>query len=325
MKFCNQPRRWWIAAVIALACLQHARAQDYPNKPIRWIVPFPPGGSVDILARLVGAKLTASLGQQVVIENRSGASGNVGSELVARAAPDGYTVLSNTVPFVANTFLYSRVPYDVLKDFAAISTMALTPALMTVHPSVPAHSVRELLQLARSRPGTLNYGSAGAGSNPHVAGELFNYLGKVNLTVVHYKGGAPATLAAIGGEVGITFSSVLQTAPYVASKRLRPLGVTGLKRSAVLPDVPTVAEAGIPGYEFNAWHVMLAPKGTPNAIVTLFNDRIKRILRAPDQSRQYEESGLDVVASSPEECAIYLKNEMNKWGKVIKERGMRAD
>jgi tripartite-type tricarboxylate transporter receptor subunit TctC len=325
VKSCNQPRRWWIAAVIALACLQNAWAQDYPNKPIRWIVPFPPGGSVDILARLVGAKLTESLGQQVVIDNRSGASGNVGSELVARAAPDGYTVLSNTVPFVANTFLYSRVPYDVVNDFAPVSTMALTPALMTVHPSVPAHSVRELLQLAKSRPGTLNYGSAGVGSNPHIAGELFNYLGKVNLMVVHYKGGAPAVVAAIGGEVGITFSSVLETAPHVASKRLRPLGVTGLKRSAVLPDVPTIAEAGIPGYEFNAWHVMLAPKGTPNAVVTLLNDRIKRILRAPDQSRQYEERGLDVIASSPEECTAYLKNEMNKWGKVIKERGMRAD
>lgn len=325
MTSCNQPRRWSIAAVIALACLQNAWAQDYPNKPIRWIVPFPPGGSVDILARLVGTKLTESLGQQVVIDNRSGASGNVGSELVARAAPDGYTVLSNTVPFVANTFLYSRVPYDVLNDFAPISTMALTPALLAVHPSVPAHSVRDLLQLARSRPGTLYYGSAGVGSNPHIAGELFNYLGKVNLMVVHYKGGAPAVVAAIGGEVGITFSSVLETAPHAASKRLRPLGVTGHTRSAVLPDVPTIAEAGIPGYEFNGWHVILAPKGTPGAIITLLNDRIKRILRAPDQARQYEERGLEIVASSAEECAAYLKDEVGKWGKVIKERGMRAD
>ena len=325
MKFFQQPRRGWIAAVIALACLQNAWAQDYPNKPIRWIVPFPPGGSVDILARLVGAKLTESLGQQVVIDNRSGASGNVGSEVVARAAPDGYTVLSNTVPFVANTFLYSRVPYNVLTDFVPVSTMASTASLLTVHPSVPAHSVRELLQLARSRPGALNYGSAGVGTNPHIAGELFNYLGKVNLTVVHYKGGAPAVVAAIGGEVSVSFSSALETAPHVLSKRLRPLGVTGLKRSAVLPNVPTISEAGIPGYEFDAWHIMLAPKGTPKAVVTLLNDRIKRVLRAPDQARQYEERGLDVIAGSPEESAAYLKSEMNKWGNVIKERGMRAD
>ena len=325
MKFSKQPRRWPIAAVIALACLQNAWAQDYPAKPIRSIVPFPPGGSVDILARLVGTKLTESLRQQVVIDNRSGASGIVGSELAARSAPDGYTVLSNTVPFVANTFLYSRVPYDVLNDFVPISTMASTASMLTVHPSVPAHSVRELLQLAKSRPGAINYGSAGVGTNPHIAGELFNYLGKVNLMAVHYKGGAPAVIAAIGGEVSVTFSSIVETAQHVASKRLRPLGVTGLKRSAVLPNVPTIAESGVPGYEFEGWHVIVAPKGTHGAVVALLNDRIKRILRAPDQARQYETSGLDVVASSPEECAAYLKSEMTKWGKVIKERGMRAD
>ena len=325
MKFSDQPRYGWMAAVIALACVQTAWAQDYPNKPIRWIVPFPPGGSVDILARLVSAKLTEGFGQQVVVDNRSGASGNIGTELVARAAPDGYTVGSNTVPFVANTFLYSRVPYDVLNDFVPVSIMATTAALLAVHPSVPAHTVRELLQLAKSRPGALSYGSAGVGSNPHVAGELFNYLGKVNLMVVHYKGGAPAVVAAIGGEVSVTFSSALETAPHVKSKRLRPLGITGLKRSAVLPDVPTIAEAAIPGYEFDGWHILLAPKGTPGAVVALLNDRIKRILRAPETARQYEERGLDVVASSPEESAAYLKSETVKWGKVIKERGMRAD
>ncbi len=316
-----------VAFAIAMSPVKFAAAQSekYPAKPIRWIVPFPPGGSVDILARLVSAKLAENLGQQVVIDNRSGASGTIGTELVARAAPDGYTLVSNTVPFVANTFLYSRVPYDVLNDFVPVSIMASTAALMTVHPSVPAHSVRELLQLARSRPGALNYGSAGIGTNPHIAGELFNYMGKVNLTVVHYKGGAPAVIAGIGGEVSITFSSALESAPHVASKRLRPLGVTGLKRSAVLPDVPTIAEAAIPGYEFDGWHIMLAPKGTPGAVVALLNDNLKRILRAPAQSRQYEERGLDVIASSPEESAAYLKSEMTKWGKVIKERGMRAD
>ena len=313
------------AMAMSPAKVANAQSENYPAKPIRWIVPFPPGGSVDILARLVSAKLADNLGQQVVIDNRSGASGNIGTELVARAAPDGYTVVSNTVPLVANTFLFSRVPYDVLNDFVPVSLMASTASVLTVHPSLPVHSVRELLQLAKSRPGTLNYGSAGVGTNPHIAGELFNYLGKVNLVAVHFKGGAPAVVAAIGGEVGITFSSVIESAPHIASKRLRALGVTGLKRSPVIPDIPTIAEAGVPGYAFDAWHVLLAPKGTPGAVVALLNDNLKRILSAPAQTRLYEERGLDVIASSAEECAAYLKNEMNKWGKVIKERGMRAD
>ena len=313
------------AVAMSLARGAGAQSENYPAKPIRWIVPFPPGGSVDILARLVSAKLADNFGQQVVIDNRSGASGNIGTEMVARAAPDGYTLVSNTVPLVANTFLFSRVPYDVLKDFAPVSLMASTGSVLTVHPSVPAHSVRELLQLAKSRPGALNYGSAGIGTNPHIAGELFNYLGKVNLVAVHFKGGAPAVVAAIGGEVGITFSSIIESAPHITSKRLRPLGVTGTKRSPVIPDIPTIAEAGVPGYAFDAWHVLLAPRGTPAAVVTLLNDNVKRILRTPGQARQYEERGLDVIASTPEECAAYLKNEMNKWSRVIKERGMRAD
>jgi tripartite-type tricarboxylate transporter receptor subunit TctC len=313
------------AMAMSPAKVANAQSENYPAKPIRWIVPFPPGGSVDILARLVSAKLADNLGQQVVIDNRSGASGNIGTELVVRAAPDGYTVVSNTVPLVANTFLFSRVPYDVLNDFVPVSLMASTASVLTVHPSLPVHSVRELLQLAKSRPGMLNYGSAGVGTNPHIAGELFNYLGKVNLVAVHFKGGAPAVVAAIGGEVGITFSSVIESVPHIVSKRLRALGVTGLKRSPVIPEVPTIAGAGVPGYAFDAWHVLLAPKGTPGAVVALLNDNLKRILSAPAQTRLYEERGLDVIASSAEECAAYLKNEMNKWGKVIKERGMRAD
>lgn len=313
------------AMVMSPARFAAAQSGSYPAKPIRWIVPFPPGGSVDILARLAGAKLAENLGQQVVIDNRSGASGNVGTEIVARSPPDGYTVASNTVPFVANTFLYSRVPYDVLNDFAPVSLMASTANVLTVHPSVPSRSVRELLQLAKSQPGALNYGSAGIGTNPHIAGELFNYLGKVNLTVVHFRGGAPALIAAISGEVGITFTSVLESAPYAKAGKLRALGVTGLKRSPALPDVPTISEAGLPGYEFVAWHVMLAPKGTPVAVVALLNDNLKRILLAAGQPQYYADRGLDVIASSPEECAAYLKSELSKWGKVIKERGMKAD
>ena len=314
-----------LAFAVAAGGLAHAQSGGYPARPIRWIVPFPPGGSVDTLARTVGLGLAKNLGQQVVIDNRSGASGNIGMEVVARAAPDGYTVGSNTVPFVANTFLYSRVPYNVLVDFVPVSLMAKTANVLAVHPSVPARSVRELLQLAKSRPGTLNYGTAGVGSNPHVAGELFNHLGKVNLTAVHFKGGAPAVVAAMAGEVGIAFSSVLETSGHFASGRLRPLGVTGVKRSPRLPDIPTIAEAGLPGYEFDAWHVMLTPKGTPASVVSLLSENVKKTLLAPGQPKHFADRGLDVVASSPEECAAYLKNEVAKWGKVVRERGMRAD
>jgi tripartite-type tricarboxylate transporter receptor subunit TctC len=302
-----------------------AQSPGYPVKPIRWIVPFAPGGSVDILARLAGAELSKNLGQQVVIDNRTGASGNIGTEVVARAAPDGHTIGSNTVPFVANTFLYSKVPYDVLNDFAPISVMASTGNVLTVHPSLPVRSVRELLQFATSKPGALNYGTAGIGTNPHIAGELLNYLGKVNLTAVHYKGGYPALVATIAGEVPITVTSILESAAQVNAGKLRALGVTKLKRSPALPAVPTISEAGLQGYEFSAWHILFAPKGTPGAIIVLLNDNLKRILLAPGAPKQYEDRGLDVVASSPEEAASHLKSEMNKWGKVIKERGMRAD
>jgi tripartite-type tricarboxylate transporter receptor subunit TctC len=317
------------AVSLALAMLPArfaaAQSASYPAKPIRWIVPFAPGGSVDILARLAGARLSENVGQQVVIDNRAGASGNIGTEVVARAAPDGYTVGSNTVPFVANTFLYRKVPYDVLNDFAPISLMASTGNVLTVHPSLPVRSVRELLQLATAKPGSLNYGTAGIGTNPHIAGELFNYLGKVNLIAVHYKGGYPALIATIAGEMPVTVTSILESAAHVTAGKLRALGVTMLKRSVALPSVPTIAEAGLPGYEFAAWHVLVAPKATPPAVVALLNDNLKRILLAPGAPKQYEDRGLDVIASSPEEAVVHLKNEMTKWGKVIKERGMRAD
>ena len=316
-----------VAVAMAAAPAGFAAAQtvNYPGKPVRVIVPFPPGGSVDLIARLVGPKLSESLGQQLVIDNRTGASGNIGAELVARAAPDGYTLMVHTIPFVANTFLYSRVPYDVLNDFAPISLLSSSPSLLAVHPSMPARSVRELLQLARSKPGALNYASAGVGTNPHIAGELFNFLGKVNIVAVHFKGGGPGITATISGEIGIAFTNFAETSAFVKSKRLRALGVSSANRVAAMPDIPTIAEAGLPGYEFVTWHGMLAPKGTPAAIVALLNEKLKKTMTSPDQLRRFEERGLDVIASSPEEFSAHLKSELNKWGRVIKERGMRAD
>jgi tripartite-type tricarboxylate transporter receptor subunit TctC len=318
-----------IALVAAIAFLPLrsavAQADSYPSKPVRLVVPFPPGGSVDVVARLVAPKLAESLGQPVIVENRSGASGNIGTESVARANPDGYTLLLNTLPFVANVHLYPKVPYDPINDFQPIALVSSSPSLLVVHPSVPAQSVGELLQLARSKPGALNYSAAGPGTNPHIAGELFNMLGKVDIVAVQYKGGGPALVAALGGEIGITYPNISEGLPHVKSGKLRALAVTSAKRSAVLPDVPTVAESGLPDYEFVTWHGMLAPKGTPRAIVSLLNQKLKQTLSSADQAQRFEQMGLTIIASSPEEFAAHLKSELDKWGRVIRERNIRLN
>ena len=300
-------------------------AQGYPARPVRLIVPFPPGGSVDVVGRALTPKLSERLGQPVVIENRSGASGNIGTESVARAKPDGYTLLLNTIPFVANAYLYSQVPYDPFADFAPVSWLCSSPGTLVVHPSVPARSVSELLQLARAKPGVLNYSAAGAGTNPHLTGELFNFLGNVDIVAVQYKGGGPSLLAVLGGEIGITFPNISEAIPHVKAGRLYVLGVTGSKRSPALPGVPTIAEAGLPGYEFVTWHGVLAPRGTAPAIVSLLNAKLKEALTAPEQARFFEQMGFEIVASSPEEFAAHLKRESEKWGKVIRERHIRVE
>ena len=261
----------------------------------------------------------------MVIENRSGASGNIGTELVARAKPDGYTLIIHTIPFVANAHLYERMPYDPLADFAPVSLLCSSPAVLVVHPSVPAHSVAELLALARSKPGVLNYSAAGAGTNPHIAGELFNMLGNVDIVAVQYKGGGPALVAVLGGEVGITFQKISEAVPHVSSGRLRALGVTSAKRAAALPEVPTIAESGVPGYEFTTWHGVLAPKGTPRDVVLLLNAKLVSVLHSPEISARFAQMGLDVIASTPEEFSEHLKKELDKWGRVIRERHMRVE
>jgi tripartite-type tricarboxylate transporter receptor subunit TctC len=320
--------RWWVLfGTFVAAGLPAAQAQTekYPERPIRLIVPWPPGGTVDVNARILAPVVSKLIGQQVVVDNRPGASGMIGTGAAAREKPDGYSLLINTTPLVTNTLLYSKVPYHVLKDFEAISILSMTPSMVSVHPSVPARSVRELLNLARSRPGTLNYASAGPGTNPHIAGELFNLLGKVNIQAVHYKGGGPALIAAISGEADVAFSGVAGAVQYVQSGRLRALGVTSQKPVAALPSVPPISEAGLPGYEFVAWFVLAAPKGTPREIVSLLNEQFRKAMAMPETLRRFEAEGIEVVGSSPEQAAATLESELKKYAVLIRERGMKVD
>jgi len=302
-----------------------AQTGKYPERAIRLISPFPPGGTVDVNARILAPGVSKSIGQQVVVDNRAGASGIVGTAEAARAKPDGYTIILNTTPMVTNTLMYSKVPYNVLKDFDAISILSTTPSFVSVHPSVPARSVRELLQLAKARPGALNYAGAGVGTNPHIAGELFNLLGKVNIQAVQFKGGGPALIAAISGEVDIAFSGLAGAVGFVQSGRLRALGVTSLKPVAALPGVPTIAASGLPGYEFVAWFVLAAPKGTPREIIVTLNEHFRKAMTFPDTIKRFEAEGLDVVGSSPEQAAATMESELKKYAVLIRERGMKAD
>ena len=315
----------FLAAAAFLAAGAAWGQDGFPSRPVRMISPFPAGGSVDLVARMIAAKLPEFLGQQVVVENRSGASGNIGTEVVARAAPDGYTLLINTIPFVANAFLYSKLPYDPLNDFVGVMQLTASPSMLAVHPSLPVRSVKDLLALAKARPGQLNYGSAGPATNPHIAGELFNLLGKVSIQAVHFKGGGPAIVAAISGEIEIIFTNFAETSEFARAGRLRALGVSGTRRMPTMPDVPTLAEAGVPGYEFTTWHGLWAPKNTPRPIVALLNDRVRKAMTTPDQQKRFQDRGLDIIASTPEDFAAHVSSEHKKWGRVIRERGMKAE
>lgn len=299
--------------------------ETYPARPIRLIVPFSPSGSVDIIGRMVGSGLTARLAQQVVIDNRTGASGNIGTDIAAHANPDGYTLLIHTIPFVVNTFMYRKLPYSVTRDFDAVALISSSPSLLAVNPKVTARSPRDLLELARARPGALNYATAGPGTNPHIAGELFNYLGKVNIVAVHFRGGGPGLIATISGDVEVTFSNFSSTIPHVRSKRLRGLGVSSLQRVATMPELPTIAESALPGYEFVAWHAMMAPKGTPKPVIRRLNQEIRAVLAEPGVKQRFADRGLTIIASTPDELSAHLVQEMKKWGPVVKERGMRRN
>ncbi|OGA48954.1 MAG: hypothetical protein A3F74_14670 [Betaproteobacteria bacterium RIFCSPLOWO2_12_FULL_62_58] len=315
-----------LAFMVLAFIAAHAFAAEYPTKPVRIISPFPPGGSVDLVARLVGADLSKPLGQQVVIDNRSGASGMIGTELAKNAAPDGYTLLVNTLPFVTNQFAYSKVPYDPVKDFAPVSLLASVASVLVSHPSLPVNSMKDLIALARSKPNAVTYGTAGAGTNPHIAGELLNNLAKIKLLAVHYKGGGPATIATLSGEVQLYFVNAIPEAlPHIEAKKLKALGITATRRNPGAPQIPTMAEAGLPGYEFTTWQILAAPKATPGQIIATLNEKVRAALKTPDAVKRWQDRGLDVIASTPEEMTAHLNSEIRKWRVVFKEQGIKAE
>jgi tripartite-type tricarboxylate transporter receptor subunit TctC len=316
------------AAIASLTMLVSAVAfgQAYPTRPIRLVVPSSAGAGVtDIMARLIGHRLSESLGQQIVVDNRPGASGILGSDVVAKAAPDGYTLLIANVSFIVNPYLYSKMPYDPLTDFLPVTMVNSAPLQLVVHPSVPANSVAELVAYAKSRPGQLNYGSGGLGSTPYLAAELFKSISGIDVVHVPYKGGAPALTELVGGQLTFMIENVPGTMPFVKSGKLRALAITSPQRSPLAPELPTMIEAGVPGYEMSGWNGIFAVKGTPPEIVAKLNAELVKILRAPDMKEQMAALGAEPVGDTPEELRAFLKADMARWGKIIQEKGIRPE
>ena len=319
-------RRLATLAIAACACASGcAGAQTYPAGPIRMIVPFPAGGGVDDMARILGQQLATSLGKAIVIDNRAGANGNIGTEIAARAPRDGYTLLHTGAGLVTNVSLYRNLPFDPVKDFAPVSLVAFAPNVLVVHPSVPAKSVKQLIALARARPGELQYGSAQSGSTPHLAAELFKTMAHVDIVHVPYRGTGPATIALLGGEISMIFLPAIAALPHVKSGRLRALAVTSTTRLTAEPDLPTVAESGLPGYESSQWYGVLAPAGTADDILSLLNSHIAKIMQKPEVRRRLTGDGSVPVGGTRAEFATHIESEIAKWAKVVKASGARLD
>ena len=313
-----------ILAVVALAIAGSAAAQTYPTRPIRLLVPSTPGGSVDTLARTVGPKLAERWGQQVIVDNRPGAGGAIAGELVARAAPDGYTLLIGTVASLAsNVSLQKRVPYDPAKDFAPVTLLATQNLMLLIHPSIPAKSVKELVALAKSKPGHLSFASAGTGAGGHLSGELLKMLAGIDLLHVPYKGVAPALVDVVAGQVSMTFASILSSLPQYRAKRLRALAVTGAKRSSAAPELPTMQEAGVIGYESATWYGIVAPAQTPAEIIARLSAELVSTLKQPDVRERLTSEGADPVGNSPQEFGKFIQSEIDKWRKVIRAAGIQ--
>jgi tripartite-type tricarboxylate transporter receptor subunit TctC len=310
---------------LAPATGAHAQAQRYPDKPIRFVVPFPPGGGTDILGRVIAPKLAEAIGQQVVVENRGGAGGNIGSEYVARAAPDGYTLLLGANTLAINATLYPKLAFDPVKDFAAVAMLAIGPMVLVAHPSVPAKSVAELIALAKRDPAKLNFSSPGNGTPHHIAGELFNRMAGVAITHIPYKGGGPALADVLAGQTQISILTLASVKPHLASGKLRPLGIASARRSQASPDIATIAEAGVPGYEAELWYAVFAPAGTPREIVQRLHAEFGKALASPEVRERLGAQGFEIWTTTPEQLAATLKADVDKYARVIREGNLRAE
>jgi len=319
-----------VGAVCALACgmiapLADALAQDYPARPVRIVVPYAPGGSTDILTRILSAKLTTRLGQTVVVDNRAGGNGIIGTEIVAHSPPDGYTFLMVTNGQTINVGLHPNLSVDIERDLIPVVNVAAMPNLILVHPSLPVKTLRNLIDLAKARPGSLSYAHAGVGSAQHMAGEFFKLVAKVNIVPVPYKGGGPAVADTIAGAVEMLVAGVPAVSQYVAAGRLRALAATSLKRSALLPDVPTVAESGYPGFDAIFWIAIIAPRGTPPAIVQRLNSDANAVMRDPEIEKLFSQQGAAPAGGTPAELGAYIRKDIETWTRVIKEANIKAE
>ena len=319
-------KRLFLLLIVACACNVAAHAQTYPTKTIRMIAGFPPGGGTDTMARMMAQKLSEYLGQSVIVDNRPGAGGAIGAALVAKAPPDGYTLmLGSSSPLTVSPSLVSNLPYNPMTDFSPISVLSTTPNMLAVHPSLPVKTVKDLIQFARGRPGQLTFSSSGNGGSGHLAGEMFNSMAGVKMLHVPYKGTAPAAIAVISGEVTLTFGSLVTMLPHYRSGRLRGIAVTGAKRSPSAPELPTVAEAGLAGYEAGPWHAILAPPRTPREIVARLHTEIVKALRDPVVVEKLTAEGAEVVGNTPEQFTEYMKTDLQRWAKIIKAANIRVD
>ncbi len=316
---------WWALTLVSFAAAGAHAQQAYPSKPIRLIVPFAPGGSNDIVARIIGHKLGESMGQQVITDNRGGASGIVGTDLAAKAAPDGYTMLMMSLTLAVNPSLFKKLPYDTEKDLLPVSLVASAPLILVVHPSMPVKTLKDFIAHAKANPGKLNFGSGGTGTTPHLAGEMLKSMAGLQMTHVPYKGGGPALADLMGGQLQLMLENIPSTLPFVKSGKLRVLALSGLKRSSLVPDVPTLDESGLKGYEIVGWNGLFLPAGTPNAIVTRLHTETVKALAAADIKERLTGMGAEGVGSTPAQFAAFMKSEIKKWAQVARDAGLRAE
>jgi tripartite-type tricarboxylate transporter receptor subunit TctC len=322
-------RRWsLLGAALALltGCAGHAWSQaGYPAKPVRWVVPWPPGGGADTLTRLLSPRLSESLGQQIIVDNRGGAAGNIGAEITAKSPPDGYTIaFAYSGTHSINPSIYSKMPFRE-SDFAPIIWLSSVPQVVVVHPSLPVRNIKDLIALAKSRPGQLAYGSSGSGAINHLTGELFNSMTGTKLVHVPFKGGGPAAISLLSGEIGMIFGEPASIAAHVKAGKLRAVAVTSNKRSLFLPELPTIAESGVPGYEVTSWNGVLAPAGVPAEIIRRLNGDLNKIIAAPDMTKRMIELGFEPVGGPPEKFGEFIRSEIAKWAPVVKKAGVKVD